>query len=226
MSVEKHMLAAGTPYATPYYVVNSVAPGPVFMIISGVHGNEPASTRAAQGIVSRFKRGDWVLRRGKLIIVPLVNVSARRKGIRGIPDLNRTFPVGRGAKARHPLSAAVFQLAARYRPSWYLDLHEANGLSQLNPRRVGQTLIISPASRVAGVAKQIVKKMNLSVPNKAYRFNIRRRERTGTSRMAMQRLLGARAVTVETCWSLDFSLRVRLQSEIVSHFLLAAGLIG
>lgn len=226
MSVEKHMLAAGTPYATPYYVVSSAAPGPVFMIISGVHGNEPASTRAAQGIVSRFNRGEWVLRRGKLIIVPLVNISARRKGIRGKPDLNRTFPVGTGAKARHPLSAAVFQLASRYRPSWYLDLHEANGLSQLNPRRVGQTLIISPASRAAGVAKQIVKKMNLSVPNKAYRFNIRRRERTGTSRMAMQRLLGARAVTVETCWSLDFSLRVRLQSEIVSHFLRAAGLTG
>lgn len=36
--------------------------------------------------------------------------------------------------------------------------------------------------------------------------------------MAFQRLLGARAVTVETCWSLDYAFRVRMQSEIVYHF--------
>ncbi|NQX47662.1 succinylglutamate desuccinylase/aspartoacylase family protein [Paenibacillus tritici] len=226
MSVEKHMLAAGTPYATPYYVISSGIPGPVFMIISGVHGNEPASSRAAQGIASRFSRGDMALRAGRLIIVPLVNQNARRKGVRGKPDLNRTFPRRPGAEAKHPLSAAVWQLALRYKPSWALDLHEANGLSQLNPKRVGQSLLISPASRAEGVAKQIVKRMNLNIPKQAYRFNMRYRERAGTSRMAFQRLLGARAVTVETCWSLDYALRVRLQSEIVCHFLRAAGMIS
>jgi predicted deacylase len=195
------------------------------MIVSGIHGNEPASSRAAQGIAGRFIRGEMVLRKGKLIIVPLVNKLARRKGIRGIPDLNRTFPGRTGASSRHPLSAALIQLALRYRPSWYLDLHEANGLSQRNPKRVGQSLIISPASRAAGAA-QIVKRMNRSIPTTAYHFNIRRRERAGTSRMAVQHLLGARAVTVETCWSLDFSLRVRYQSEMVCHFLRAAGVAG
>ena len=153
-----------------------------------------------------------------------MNVTARRKRIRGKPDLNRTFPAGAGVRSGHPLSAAVVQLALRYRPSWYLDLHEANGLSQLNPRRVGQTLMVSPGSRAAGVAKQIVKRMNLSISNTSYRFNVRRRERAGSSRMAIQHLLGARAVTVETCWSLDFSFRTRLQREIVCHFLRTAGL--
>ncbi|WP_405113385.1 succinylglutamate desuccinylase/aspartoacylase family protein [Paenibacillus sp. FSL K6-1217] len=226
MFVEKHMLAAGTPYATPYYVISSGIPGPVFMMISGIHGNEPASSRAAQGIASRLSRGDLILRSGKLIIVPLVNQIARRKGIRGKPDLNRTFPRGQGTPASHPLSAAVWQLALRNRPSWVLDLHEANGLSQLNPKRVGQSLIISPASRAEGLAKQIVKRMNLTIPHRAYRFNIHYRERAGTSRMAFQRLLGARAVTVETCWSLDYAMRVRMQTEIVSHFLRSQGMIG
>ncbi|WP_238651729.1 succinylglutamate desuccinylase/aspartoacylase family protein [Paenibacillus piscarius] len=225
MSVEKHTLAAGTPYATAYYVINSGTPGPVFMIISGVHGNEPASSRAAQGIASRFSRGDMRLRQGKLIIVPLVNQTARRKGIRGQPDLNRTFPRGPGSSARHPLSAALWQLVLRYRPSWVLDLHEANGLSQLNPQRVGQSLIMSPASRAGGVAKQIIRRTNLSISNQAYHFNLRHRERAGTFRMACQRLLGARAVTVETCWSLDYSFRIQMQSEIVRQFLRAAGLI-
>lgn len=226
MSVEKHMLAPGTPYATSYYVVTGSSPGPVFMMISGVHGNEPASIRAAQGIARRFMDGEGSLRRGKLIIVPLANQPARRKGIRGKPDLNRTFSGSPGTRSGHPLSAALVQLAHRYRPSWYLDLHEANGLSQLNTKRVGQTLIISRGSRAARVAQQIVKRMNQSIPNRAYRFNIHHRERAGTSRMAMQHLFGARAVTVETCWSLNYSLRVRHQKEIVGHFLRAAGMIS
>lgn len=225
MSVEKYTLAAGTPYATSYYIISSGVPGPVFMILSGVHGNEPASSRAAQCIAGRFSRGEMRLRQGKLIIVPLANQIARRKGIRGKPDLNRTFPGGQGALARHPLSAAIWQLALRYRPSWVLDLHEANGLSQLNPQRVGQSLIISPASRAGGTAKRIIGQVNLTIAKQAYRFNLRQRERAGTFRMACQRLLGARAVTVETCWSLDFSLRVKWQSEIVRQFLRAAGLI-
>ncbi|WNS45133.1 succinylglutamate desuccinylase/aspartoacylase family protein [Paenibacillus sp. MMS20-IR301] len=224
MSVQKHMLASGTPYATPYYVISGVSPGPVFMIISGIHGNEPASTRAAQALAGSFLRGEMTLRRGKLIIVPLVNVIARRKGIRGRPDLNRTFPAGAGSKASHPLSAALYQLALRYRPSWYLDLHEANGLSQLNPRRVGQTLLISRGSSATGTARRIIRRMNRSITNKAYRFNLRQRERAGTSRLAVQHL-GARAVTVETCWSLDFPLRVRLQKEVVCHFLWVAGVL-
>lgn len=195
------------------------------MILSGVHGNEPASSRAAQGIASRFSRGDMRLRQGKLIIVPLANQIARRKGIRGKPDLNRTFPRGPGSEARHPLSAAVWQLALRYRPSWVLDLHEANGLSQLNPKRVGQSLILSPASRAGAPAKRIIKQVNLTITKQAYHFNLRHRERAGTFRMACQRLLGARAVTVETCWSLDYAFRVKLQSEIVRQFLRAAGLM-
>lgn len=165
------------------------------------------------------------LRQGKLIIVPLANQIARRKGIRGQPDLNRTFPRGPGSQARHPLSAAIWQLALRYRPSWVLDLHEANGLSQLNPKRVGQSLIISQASRAGGTAKRIIGRMNLTIANKAYHFNLRHRERAGTFRMACQRLVDARAVTVETCWSLDYSLRVKWQSEIVRQFLRSAGLM-
>ncbi|WP_019910884.1 succinylglutamate desuccinylase/aspartoacylase domain-containing protein [Paenibacillus sp. HW567] len=224
MIVKKSVLSPGTPFATPYYVVNSLQPGPVFMVVSGIHGNERASIRAAKSLAGRFTRKELLLRKGKLIIVPLVNQKAYRKCIRGVPDLNRTFPGSAKSRASHPLAAALFELARRYHPSWYLDLHEANGLSQKNRKRVGQTLIISPGSKAAPVARQIVKRMNESISVPAYSFNIHLRERSGTSRMAMQRILGARAVTVETCWSLSFPLRVRYQTEIVVHFLRAAGL--
>lgn len=226
MIVEKNTLASGTPYATPYYVINGLHPGPNFMVVSGIHGNEPASIRAAQKLADMFIRRELVLLKGRLIIVPLVNKKAYRKRIRGKPDINRTFPYRGGrSKASHPLSAALFQLAQRHSPTWYLDLHEANGLSQKNPKRVGQTLIISPVSRAASLAKNVVKRMNAAIPVYAYRFNIRKRDRSGTSRNAVQGMLGAKAVTVETCWSLDFSLRVQYQLDIVRHFLRAAGYI-
>lgn len=226
MFVEKSTLAQGTSYAVPYYIVSGIQPGPVFMIVSGMHGNEPASIRAAKNLAEMFIRGEMFLIRGRLIIVPLVNKKAHRKKTRGKPDLNRTFPHSRSSRASHPLSASLFKLAKQHRPSWYLDLHEANGLSAKNPRRVGQTLMISKGSRASSAAKQIVKRMNQSISVPAYHFNIHRRERAGTSRMAAERLLGAKAVTVETCWSLDFKLRVRYQTEMVRHFLRTAGLIG
>lgn len=226
MFVEKLMLAPSTAFATPYYVISARKPGPVFMIVSGIHGNEPASIRAAQTLAGKFQRRELLLSRGKLIIVPLVNQRAYRQKIRGVPDLNRTFPRASGYRATHPLSAALFRLAQKHRPSWYLDLHEANGLSQTNPKRVGQTLIVSPSSRAATTARQIVNRMNRSVGVPSYYFNIKQRERSGTSRMAVQKLLGARAVTVETCWSLNFALRVRYQQEIVRHFLRMSGNMG
>ncbi|MBW4080564.1 succinylglutamate desuccinylase/aspartoacylase family protein [Paenibacillus sp. S150] len=226
MIVEKSMLAPGTSFATAYYVISSREPGPVFMIVSGIHGNEPASIRAAKELAGKFAREELFLRRGRLIILPLANQKAYRKRRRGVPDLNRTFPRSAGSRAGHPLAASVFALAQRYKPNWYLDLHEANGLSQINRRRVGQTLIISQGSRAGSLAKRIVKRMNQSILLPSHHFNIHLRERSGTSRMAAERILGARAVTVETCWSLSFAVRVRYQQDIVRHFLRSAGLIG
>ncbi|MNO12305.1 Succinylglutamate desuccinylase / Aspartoacylase family protein [compost metagenome] len=225
MIVEKSMLAPGTSFATAYYEISSQLPGPVFMIVSGIHGNEPASIRAAKELAGRFTRRELFLRQGRLIIIPLVNQKAYRTRIRGVPDLNRKFPTRTGTRAKHPLAAAVFELARRYQPDWYLDLHEANGLSQTNRRRVGQTLMISRSSKAASLAKQIARRMNQSIPVHAHHFNIHFRERSGTSRMAAERILGAKAVTVETCWSLSFPARMRYQKEIVYHFLRSAGLL-
>lgn len=226
MSVRQHTLAPNTAFATPYYVINSHKSGPVFMIVSGIHGNEPASIAAAQALAGKFERSELTLGRGRLIIVPLVNQRAYRRKSRGVPDLNRTFPHAASSRAGHPLSDALFALAKRHRPVWYLDLHEANGLSQHNPRRVGQTLMVSHGTRAASAARRIISTMNRSVGVPSYRFNIKHRERAGTSRMAVQQLLGARAVTVETCWSLNFALRVKYQQRIVRHFLRAAGMMN
>ncbi len=226
MFVKKYILASATPFATPYYVFTGQQPGPVFMVVSGIHGNETGSIRAAQQLVNMLIRRALSIQKGTLIIVPLVNIKAYCKRSRGVPDLNRTFPCKRNTAARHPLAAALFQLIQRYRPAWYLDLHEANGLSQQNAKRLGQTLIIQPGSRGVPIVRQIIKSINSSIPNSSYRFNIRLRELPGSSRKAAARIIGAIAVTVETCWSLDRVMRIKYQKNIVCRFLRTAGLMN
>lgn len=225
MIIEKYNLASATPYSTPYYVISAEQPGPVLMVVSGIHGNEIGSMRAAQEIVDMLNQRKLLIQRGTLLIVPIVNRQAYHKRIRGNPDLNRTFPRKRKSNAHHPLAATLFELAQRYRPSWYLDLHEANGLSQKNPKRLGQTLIINAKSSGVAVVKDIIKSMNGSISDQSNHFNIRLRELPGSSRTAAARILGAKAVTVETCWSLKRSVRIKYQKDIVCHFLRISGLM-
>lgn len=76
--------------------------------------------------------------------------------------MNRTFPRKPREKARHPLSAELFQLAKQFQPSRYIDLHEVNGLSGLNPKVLGQTLITDPKSKAIPFVRRSVGQINQS----------------------------------------------------------------
>ncbi|WP_410769043.1 succinylglutamate desuccinylase/aspartoacylase family protein [Fontibacillus sp. BL9] len=225
MPNQKKWLASGSSYATPYYDFQTRRKGPAVMVVAGIHGNETASIQAAKQLVDRLSSQELALKKGRLVIVPVVHQTAYRKRIRGIPDLNRTFPRGSGKKAGHPLSAALYQLAVRLGPAWYLDLHEANGLSQINPKRLGQTLITQPGSRAVPALRKLIRSLNHTIPIKSRHFNLRLHELPGSSRTAVARVLKSRAVTVETCWSLDKAERVRYQVDVVSGLLRVAGLL-
>lgn len=225
MPIQKKWLASGSSYATPYYDFQTRRKGPSVMVVAGIHGNETASIQAAKQLVDRLYSQELALKKGRLVIVPLVHQTAYRQRIRGIPDLNRTFSRKSGNKASHPLSAALYQLAVRIGPTWYVDMHEANGLSQINPERLGQTLITQPGSRAVPDLRGLIRSLNRTIPVKSRRFNLRLHELPGSSRTAVARVLKSRAVTVETCWSLDKAERVRYQFDVVSGILTIAGLL-
>ncbi|NUU75448.1 succinylglutamate desuccinylase/aspartoacylase family protein [Paenibacillus xylanilyticus] len=225
MLVTKHVLAASSTHATPYYLIRGAHPGPVMIITSGVHGNETASMAAAQKLADDCMAGRQTIQRGLLIIIPRVNQKAYEKRIRGNPDLNRTFPRRVSGKGKHPLASAVFRIAREYGPDWWIDLHEANGLSQLSSRVLGQTLITNPGSRAVPVCKRIIGQMNRSIANRDRHFNLKQHDLPGSARTAAARLLQARSVTVETCWSLKRSVRIKYQTRIVRHFLWEAGFV-
>lgn len=224
MLIQKYTLLPSTPYSTSYYMARSARTGPAVMIVAGIHGNETASVHAARKLVRMIGKDQLRIHKGSLMIVPIVNKKAYRQRIRGVPDLNRTFPRKAGQAAKHTLSAALFEAARRFHPSWYLDLHEANGLSQRNAKVLGQTLISNPGSSSLPAARKVIKALNRGIGNTSHYFNLRLHELPGSSRTAAARILGARAVTVETGWSLPFSTRVQYQIDIARRFLSEAGL--
>lgn len=225
MYITNHQLAKGTKFETPYYMIRSNTKGNTVMVTAGVHGREKAGSIGAHNLLSRLKNNSLHITSGTLIIVPIVNQIAYKKHIRGIPDLNRTFPRKHVREAHHPLSAALFQLTKQFSPKWYIDLHEANGLSKVNPRALGQTLITNPQSKAIPSVNRIIGRMNRSIIQKSRHFTIRLHKLPGSGRTAANSLLNAKAVTVETSCGLPISVRAHYQIKIVRHFLNEAGLI-
>ncbi|XID93782.1 succinylglutamate desuccinylase/aspartoacylase family protein [Paenibacillaceae bacterium WGS1546] len=195
------------------------------MVTAGVHGDERANILSAKKLMRLLQNDILHINQGTLIIVPIVNQNAYKRRIRGIPDLNRTFPRKPNEAARHPLSTALFRLAAEFQPAWYIDLHEARGFSKVNPKVLGQTLIANPKSGAIPLVKQIVARMNRSIAKKSTHFSVRIRKLPGSGRTAAHRLLHSKAITVETSCNLPISVRVNYQIKILRHILNEAGLI-
>ena len=76
-------LAAGTKWATPYYIVEGAQPGPTVLLTGGLHGDEPAGARAAEQI------RHWPITRGRLVIVPRANEPGLAAGTRHLPGSPR-----------------------------------------------------------------------------------------------------------------------------------------
>ncbi|WP_145134237.1 succinylglutamate desuccinylase/aspartoacylase family protein [Paenibacillus sp. Y412MC10] len=225
MLYESRKLAQGTSFETTMHIFDGDTPGPVFMIVAGIHGREVGSIRAAQKLVKKLKNGDWTIERGTLIVVPIANRPAFKKRIRGKPDLNRTFPRGPSGRTTHEMSRALYKIMRKYKPAWYLDLHEANGLSSASADVLGQTLITDSGSPAVPAVRRVIKHMNGRVVRRSHRFHIRMHKLKGSSRTAAADRIKAKAVTVETCWSLDMNVRINYQTEVVRSFLREAGLI-
>src|SRR5512146_2242365 len=52
---QQRAMMAGTPQETPLYIFGSGKPGPVLMILGGVHGNEPGGWMAADRLVDELR---------------------------------------------------------------------------------------------------------------------------------------------------------------------------
>ena len=215
-------LRKGTPQDTSWYLSDSGKPGPVIMIVGGMHGNEQAGSRAAGQI------RHWLPKRGKLLILPRANKTGLDAGIRYVPnspvelrDLNRNFPKTEGEnQTRGDLAQEIWSLAKRFEIDWLLDLHEGSDFHQINKKSVGSSIIPTKGEGMDEAVTKALRAVNDTIDNPRKRLVRLRYPVDGSLARAAHERLGAVAMILETTVK-DQPLSMRIgQHRLMVHAIL------
>jgi hypothetical protein len=195
------------------------------MITGGMHGDEPAGARAAEHI--RF----WTPKRGKLIIVPRLNVlalAAEKRLIADVGDLNRSFPkTGAPDKAGCAQAVAIWAFVKASKPDWLLDLHEGFAFHKSTPRSTGASIISLPKLKLGDTVKLMLDAVNASVSDEGKKFVPLRGSADGSLARAAAERLGAKTMILETCYTGQYtSLRTRQHRLMVYRLLKHLKMVG
>lgn len=216
-NVKVETLAAGTKYATPLYVISSGQPGPVVMVVGGVHGNEEAGYSAARKIT------EYKINRGTLIVIPEANklaIEANRRAAPGESDLNRAFPQSSSQNPKNVLSRAIYSAIKDYKVDWLIDLHEGyDYYKNSSTDSVGQTLIYYPANSTKTTAQAIVDDLNKGISSSLKKFSLLRYPVKGSLARAAGEYLGVHTMIFETCDNPSLSIRVNYHTQAVNKLL-------
>ena len=216
------VLCKGTRFETPYYVVESLKPGPTVMVTGGLHGDEPAGARAAEQI------RHWPLKRGRLIVVPRANVPGLAAKSRYIPDeskesanLNRNFPCKGGPdKPLNTIAEAMWRLTLDRKPDWLVDLHEGSDFHKINKKSTGAGLIRTRDKDVLAVSERMLQAVNETVAEADHQLVPMINPAVGSLARAAWENGGIKAMIQETCVKEPLARRVR-QHRIMAHRLLS-----
>ncbi|MGI6468467.1 MAG: M99 family carboxypeptidase catalytic domain-containing protein [Syntrophomonadaceae bacterium] len=217
-TVKTVTIASGTIYATPMYIRDSGKPGPVVMIVGGVHGNEPAGYTAAAQVKN------WDIKKGKLIVLPKANKKAVERRTRTYNgDLNRDFPQGKNQSADTALARSIWSAVKKYDVDWLMDMHEGYGYCK-RTKSVGQSLIYYPNSTTQTMAKAIVNNLNKGISTSYKKFSLFKYPVKGSLARAAGQYLGVHAFIFETCDDPALSTRVKYQTKAANTLLSRLGM--
>jgi len=214
------LLAEGTKWQTPFYVIDSNKAGPTVMIVGGVHGNEVAGAKAAEII------RHWPIIRGKLLVVPRANAPALLDDKRcdanepsETRDLNRNFPFKGGLdKPRGAPAEGIWQLAVQTKPDWLVDLHEGIGFRKTSTS-TGGSIIRTNSEEVVRIAKIMLDAVNATIDNQNQKHVLLMGPAKGSLARAAWERLQANTMILETCRKDKLAERVK-QHELMVRTLL------
>ncbi|NLW44139.1 MAG: hypothetical protein GXY92_03015 [Syntrophomonadaceae bacterium] len=190
---------------TPLYVIKSGKPGPVVMIVGGVHGNETSGPKAADKIKNLRPK------KGTLLVLPRANIVAVQQGTRtspGVGDMNRTFPRTKNGKCTKNTSQSIWNAIKSYDVDYLIDLHEGYNYHKIQPSSYGQTLIYYPISGAKTVGQVIINELNKGIGSPSKHFTLVKYPYEGTLARAAAQHLGVIAFTMETCRKSAESIRI------------------
>jgi uncharacterized protein len=212
----KFGLMHSTPLSTAVHVLDSGLPGPVSLVIGGIHGDEPAGMEAARQLATKQPA------RGKMIVIPVANRLAAESNVRTprfMQDLNRSFPGKRKGTDTERLAASIMDVIARYRPAVAVDLHEAGSESDPDWKETANSLILSEDVRAAEIALTVLEAMNPTRGEQPFTFLSG--APAGSFNREVARRFKIPVITVETSKRDSMPSRVETQIEIVKRIQVA-----
>ncbi|MBC7075137.1 MAG: succinylglutamate desuccinylase/aspartoacylase family protein [Syntrophomonadaceae bacterium] len=220
--VQKETIASGTKYATDLYIIKSDEPGPVVMIVGGVHGNEVAGYKAASIIK------DYSIKKGTLLVLPEANkraVEIGRRYVTGEGDLNRDFPQTSSDSPDGTLAKAIYNTVKKYDVDWLMDMHEGYDFyKNKSTDSVGQTLIYYPRGSTKEVASRIISELNKGISSSYKEFTLLRYPVKGSLARSTGQFLGVNSFIFETCSKQTLSTRIDYQLQAADIMLKELGM--
>jgi len=220
-------LAAGTRFETTYTLVDSGAPGPLVMIVAGIHGNELAPPEAARRLVSE------PLEKGRLFVLPdasrpAIAARARYAPNSRYPNLNRNFPTLRRPTPRGVMAPALWAETQSRAPDWVVDLHEGWGY-RASSKSMGSSVVAAIHPRVEArllpMAERVLQAVNTTVDKPGKTFQLIRPGPKGSFARAVVEQLTIPALVFETTWTQPMELRLTQQRLMVRTLLGALGMV-
>jgi succinylglutamate desuccinylase len=209
-------IASGTKYATPMYVIKSSNPGPVVMIVGGVHGNETAGYKAAAQVK------DFSIQKGTLLVIPQANklaVANHTRTYAGM-NLNRDFPTSSSDSADTTLSKSIFNQVKSYDVDWLIDMHEGGNYARItSSTSVGQSLIYYPDSQTKEIGSKIVNSLNSNISTSYKKFSLLQYPVSGSLARAAAVVCGTNSFIFETCSRDSLDTRVSRQLKAANMLL-------
>lgn len=214
--IEGHYVLAPNVHLT---VLEAEEPGPTALIQAGIHGDEVCGVHALQELLEAGIRPD----RGRLLVVPVMNVPAYRARQRAAPgglDLNRSFPGSpQSAHREEQLAATFMQLVREEEPALVATLHESHKRyhPDVHPS-FGQTLVygVKPMPSLVG---EVVDRLNAELTDEAERWATHHFPVATSSTEVIVDAFGCIGVCVETWMGFDEARRVRMQRRVVELML-------
>lgn len=158
-SVQTVLLAPGTKYETPLYVIKGAKPGPTVMVVGGTNGGQPAGEAAADALLSR------TIAAGTLLVLPQANKLADTAGIpwvKGDINLQTAFPVSSTGVARGPLAKAIWNVVKQYQVKYLIDFHEAPTYYKSGSSSQGNTVLSMATTGAKSLAANVLKEVNVN----------------------------------------------------------------
>ncbi|MGR6836056.1 M99 family carboxypeptidase catalytic domain-containing protein [Syntrophomonas erecta] len=214
---QQKVVAAGSQYATELYIIDSGKPGPVVMIVGGVHGDETAGYKTAH------KVKNYSIKKGKLLVIPEANkraVAINKRYVPGEGNLNRHFPKSASRSSATVLSRSIYQVVKDYDVDWLMDLHEGvNYYKNKRSSSVGQTLIYYPANSTRYTVDDIVKELNRNISGSYRKFTLIRHPVKGSLARSTGQFLDVHSFIFETSQKAPLATRIGYQAKAVQTLL-------